>query len=95
MTPCIERKITLSGAAREFPCELLHLNNGFVVPQYVNGRQAKPAREVKPGDVPTLRFTSRTMAVEVLGTPVSGRKPNADELYQVTSGKLLPRNGEL
>ncbi len=35
----------------------------------VNGRDAKPATEVKPGDRVSLRLGSRQLTVEVVATP--------------------------
>jgi len=42
----------------------------------LNGHEAKPAREVKPGDVITLKYYSRVIEAEVLetGAPGAGKK---------------------
>lgn len=52
----------------------------------VNGRDAKPAKEVRPGDVITLRFSTRTVELEVLSEPVlPPKKIRQEDTYRVTS----------
>jgi len=53
----------------------------------VNGREARPAKEVKPGDTITLAFSTRSVEIEVLGIPVTSKKGSAEELYRVTTDK--------
>ncbi len=52
----------------------------------VNNREAKPGKEVRPGDRITIQFSSRLMELEVLTvfSGSSGRLP-AEEMYRVTS----------
>lgn len=50
----------------------------------VNGQPAKPAKEVRPGDSITLRFTSRTIEIRVLALPLPGRKVQPEPCYVVT-----------
>jgi ribosomal 50S subunit-recycling heat shock protein len=58
----------------------------------VNGHEAKPAKDVKPGDVITLKFSSRIVDLEIIGMPnASSRKMSPDELYQVKSEVRLPK----
>ncbi len=53
----------------------------------VNGREARPAKEVKPGDAITLAFSTRRIEIEVLGIPASSKKGVAQEIYRVTTEK--------
>lgn len=57
-------------------------DNGRVL---VNGSEAKPAKEVKPGDRIGLVFTSRTLELEVLSLPASRTRPAAYAVYRVIS----------
>lgn len=53
---------------------------------FVNGRDAKPAKEVRRGDVITLRFSTRTVDLEVLSEPVSpSKKILPEDVYRVIS----------
>ncbi len=57
--------------------------NGRVL---VNGFEAKPAKEVKPGDIITLKFSSRNLDLEVLGVPAAAsRKALPGEFYRIVS----------
>ena len=58
----------------------------------VNSHEAKPAKEVKPGDVVTLNFSSRIIDLEIVGmvNPSSG-KMSPEELYRVKSETRLPK----
>jgi ribosomal 50S subunit-recycling heat shock protein len=51
----------------------------------VNGAAAKPAKEVRPGDVLTLAFSSRTVEIEVLGLPLKSRTAPSEESYRIRS----------
>lgn len=53
----------------------------------VNGREARPAKEVKPGDTITLAFSARSVEIEVLGIPAASKKGAVEELYRVTTEK--------
>lgn len=53
----------------------------------VNGREARPAKEIKPRDTITLLFSTRSVEIEVLGIPTISKKGSAEELYRVTTEK--------
>jgi ribosomal 50S subunit-recycling heat shock protein len=55
----------------------------------VNGREARPAKEVKQGDAVTLMFPSRSIELEVLAVPVSAKKPIGDELYRIIADNRM------
>jgi ribosomal 50S subunit-recycling heat shock protein len=61
----------------------------------VNGHESKPAKEVRQGDIITLRFASRIMEIDVLGTPASLKKASAEDVYKVRSEMRLPKEEEL
>ena len=58
----------------------------------VNGQPAKPSRELKPGDVLTLRqgVVEREVIVRALSS-VRGPAPQAQTLYEETAESLLKR----
>ena len=49
----------------------------------VNGSEAKPGKQIKPGDELTILFGARPLKVRVLKTPEVVRKEDADSLYEV------------
>jgi len=51
----------------------------------VNKTAAKPAKEVKPGDLVTLTYATRIIDLEVLGLPEKGSKALPIEIYRVVS----------
>lgn len=53
----------------------------------VNRREARPAKEVKPGDVVTLTFPSRSVELEILVIPVSSKKHAEIEPYRIIAEK--------
>ncbi len=59
----------------------------------VNGVPAKPAKEVKRGDIITVKFSSRIIDLEVLeilaGAP---RKAQSSDLYRITA-EARPEKG--
>jgi len=59
----------------------------------VNGIPAKPAKEVKPGDVLRLSYLSRIIDIEILSVPASSKniKTPTEELYRVTGDQRLQR----
>jgi ribosomal 50S subunit-recycling heat shock protein len=63
---------------------------------FVNGLEAKPAKEVKLGDRITLKFSSRIVELEVIGlfTAISRKIPPV-ELYQVVSETRRPKERDL
>ena len=56
----------------------------------VNGREGQPSREVRLGDRVTVRYTSRTIEVEVLQTPERAGKDFADQLCRVVADIRTP-----
>ena len=52
---------------------------------FVNGKEAKPGKDVKPGDEITIAFGSSEMRVRVLSTPEHVTKDDATSLYEVLS----------
>jgi ribosomal 50S subunit-recycling heat shock protein len=64
-------------------------DSGWVL---VNGHEAKPAKEVKQGDVITLKFSSRIIDLEVIGGLAEpSKKLLPEELYRVKSEMQLPK----
>lgn len=62
----------------------------------VNGHEAKPAKEVKQGDVVTLKFSSRVIELEIIRLPAaSSKKTPPEELYRVRSDTRLPKEKDL
>ena len=47
----------------------------------INGKPAKPAKEVKPGDTVTVSFGSNSLTFEVLNTDEKQTKQSAAEMY--------------
>ncbi len=67
-------------------------DNGRVL---VNGHEAKPAKETRPGDRITLKLSSRIIELEVLGMPASPKKALPEELYRVQGETRLPKEKDL
>jgi ribosomal 50S subunit-recycling heat shock protein len=61
----------------------------------VNGHAAKPAKDVKQGDVVTLKFSSRILDLDILDIPVSSKKASPLELFRVTSETMMPKERDL
>ena len=59
----------------------------------VNGHEAKPAKEIGPGDALRLSYATRTIDIEVLSVPASSKnvKSLPDELYRVIADQKIPR----
>ncbi len=51
----------------------------------VNGKEAKPAKEVKSGDTVTIRFGDREFSVRVLSVENAVKKEDAAAMYEVLS----------
>lgn len=53
----------------------------------VNDHEAKPAKEIRPGDSITLLFTMRSISLEVLALPAQKtvHKANTADLYRITA----------
>lgn len=49
----------------------------------LNGREAKPGSEVKPGDTLEIQFGQRTLTVKVEKTSDSARKEDAEGMYTI------------
>jgi len=61
----------------------------------INGHESKPAKEVKQGDIITLKFSTRTVEIDVLIVPASSKKISPEELYRVKSDMRLPKEPDL
>jgi len=59
----------------------------------VNGREAKPAKEVGPDDTLRLAYATRIIEIEVLSVPASSKnsKMLPEEMYRVISDTKLSR----
>jgi ribosomal 50S subunit-recycling heat shock protein len=55
----------------------------------VNGRVARPAKEVKPGDGVMLVFSTRSVQIEILAIPASTQKTGVVQPYRVISEKIF------
>ncbi len=49
----------------------------------VNGRDAKPSKDVKAGDIVVVHFGNDTVKIRILTTPDVANKANATDLYEV------------
>ncbi len=61
----------------------------------VNGHEAKPAKEVKRGDIITLNFSSRIIELDIIEIPASSNKASPETFYTVRSETRLPRDKDL
>jgi ribosomal 50S subunit-recycling heat shock protein len=61
----------------------------------VNGHEAKSAKDVKEGDVITLKFSSRIVDLNVLELPTSSKKAASEAFYTVKSETRLPKDKDL
>jgi len=50
---------------------------------YINGKQAKPASEVRTGDIVEIHFGSGTIKFEVMAVEENPSKENAGRLYKL------------
>lgn len=48
----------------------------------VNGKSAKPSKEIKPGDEITISFGNKDVTVKVLSLEASTKKADAISLYE-------------
>ena len=48
----------------------------------LNGKEAKPSANVKPGDIIEIVFGTKTVKVEVLAVADTSRKEDAKELFR-------------
>ncbi len=51
----------------------------------VNGKTAKPAHTLKPGDIVSIRFGDRQLTIRVLELAQHVKKEQADGMYEVIS----------
>lgn len=49
----------------------------------INGKQAKPSKEVKIGDIVEVVYQNSTLKFRVLSVEDNVKKENADKLYEV------------
>lgn len=49
----------------------------------INGKSAKPSKEVKPGDVVELKYASGTLKFQVLDVKNTVKKDEASDLYRI------------
>ena len=61
----------------------------------INGHESKPAKEVKQGDLITLKFSTRTVEIDVLLVPASSKKISTEELFKVRSSIRLPKETDV
>ncbi len=66
-------------------------DNGRIL---VNGRAARSAKGVKPGDGITLLFSTRSVEIEILAIPGPGRKEFAVDPYRVVRETRVPRKDD-
>ncbi len=59
----------------------------------VNGCEGQPSRDVHAGDRVTVRYSARTIEVEVLQTPERPGRTAAEDLYRVIKDLRTPRKG--
>jgi len=58
----------------------------------VQGREAKPAKEVKPGEVITLKFASRVINLEVVAIPFTlPGKTSPENMYRIMNDIRVPK----
>ncbi len=50
---------------------------------YINGKPVKPSKEVKVGDIVTVRFGNRSLSVKVLSIESVVTKAQAEDMYEI------------
>lgn len=50
---------------------------------YINGKPVKPSKDVKIGDIVTVRFGNRSLSVKVLSIDSVVTKAQAEEMYEI------------
>ncbi|HEX9137465.1 MAG TPA: RNA-binding S4 domain-containing protein [Nitrospirota bacterium] len=60
----------------------------------VNGRVARPAKEVAPGDVIMLVFSTRNVQIEILAIPAAKQKSGVVQAYRVISEKSFAKKDD-
>jgi ribosomal 50S subunit-recycling heat shock protein len=61
----------------------------------VNGSEAKPAKEVRPGDRIRLALASRTIELVVLTLPAARSRTTAETVYRVISDERTEQSRDL
>lgn len=56
---------------------------------YVNNVVAKPSKEIHVGDIIKLCLGKKEIIVKVLSLPITSKKENASELYEVLSINVI------
>lgn len=58
----------------------------------VNSQEAKPAKEIGPGDAMRISYSTRIIDIEVLKIPASSKnaKDAPEELFRITSDQRIP-----
>lgn len=51
---------------------------------FVNGIEAKPSKDVRPGDKVSVMLPSKTIELEIIALPDKGAGSESGELYRVT-----------
>lgn len=54
----------------------------------VNGKTAKPAADIKPGDIITVRMGAKKLTAEVLIVRDAVRKEDADSMYRIIEDNI-------
>ena len=55
----------------------------------INGKTAKPASEVKPGDVLEIRFGEKLARYRIVSVAETVRKENAAAMYELIAGEEI------
>lgn len=55
----------------------------------INGKPAKPASEVKPGDVLEIRFGEKMARYRIVSVAETVRKENAAAMYELLGGEEI------
>lgn len=55
----------------------------------VNGKPAKPAKDVKVGDVVKVSFGNRSLSFEILDVDERQTKQSAENMYRILSGEEI------
>lgn len=53
----------------------------------INGKEAKPGTEIKPGDIIEIRFGNRFLKAEVVDTSEVVKKEGAADMYKIIEGQ--------
>lgn len=63
---------------------------------WVNGHEAKPAKEVQNGDIVTLRLESREIVLEIVDVPdASNKKSPSEPCYRITAQTRSPKEKDV